>query len=256
MSVYLTLGEAARQVTVTKSTLHRAINDGRLSANRDEQGHYQIDPAELFRVFEPVARNSPSDDSEQSRDSHWDESERVAEHSGTPRNRSEDESIRWFQQQIEELQEEQAELRKENQEKENRLSELRSAMAALPSPESVQAEKERLEREHNERLERQKETHAAMLAREQSQQAKAIAIEKQAREKLAEEMEQNESKWQSALAARKQEIQKAREASEALAQQTEEERQKRHALNKQLQALESRGLIARLLNRKPKSVAG
>ncbi len=44
-----------------------------------------------------------------------------------------------FQKQIEELQQEKADLRKENSEKDERLSELRLAMAALPSPESVQA---------------------------------------------------------------------------------------------------------------------
>jgi len=256
MSVYLTLGEAARQVTVTKSTLHRAINDGRLSANRDDQGHYQIDPAELFRVFEPVTRNTPSNDSEQDRNPARDDTVPSMEHSGTPRNSVADDSVRWYQQQIEELQEEKAELRKDNEEKGERLSELRQAMAALPSPESVEAEKERLRREHEAQLERQKETHAAMLAREQTQQAKAVAIEKQAREELAEEIQKKESEWQSALASRKLEIQKAREASEALNRETEEERLKGEALARKIQELESRGLIARLLNRKPKPVAG
>lgn len=256
MSVYLTLGEAARQVTVTKSTLHRAIHDGRLSANRDAQGHYQIDPAELFRVFEPVTRNTERDDTEQDRNPSRNGAEQLMEHAGTPRDSAEDESIRWFQQQIEELQEEKAELRKENEEKDDRLNELRLAMAALPSPESVQAEKERLQREHQQQLERQKETHAAMLAREQTQQAKAVALEKQAREELAEEIQKKEMDWQSALASRKLEIEKARAASEALKQQTEEERLKGEALAKKIQALESRGLFARLLNRKSKPVAG
>lgn len=135
MSVHLTLGEAARQVTVTKSTLHRAIHDGRLSANRDDQGHYQIDPAELFRVFDPVARNASSNDSEQASDVSRDDPERVEEHLGTPRNTAKSDSVRWFQQQIEELQEETSELRRENEEKDSRLTELRLAMAALPSPE-------------------------------------------------------------------------------------------------------------------------
>jgi len=256
MSVYLTLGEAARQVTVTKSTLHRAINDGRLSANRDDQGHYQIDPAELFRVFEPVTRNAPSNDSEQDRYPFRDDAAPTMEHPGTQRNSAADDSVRWYQQQIEELQEEKAELRKDNDEKGERLNELRQAMAALPSPESVQAEKERLRQEHEAQLERQKETHAAMLAREQTLQAKAVALEKQAREELAEEIQKKESEWQSALASRKLEIQKAREASEALNRETEEERMKGEALARKIQELESRGLIARLLNRKSKPVAG
>jgi len=256
MSVHLTLGEAARQVTVTKSTLHRAIHDGRLSANRDDQGHYQIDPAELFRVFEPVNRDASSNDSEQGMDVSRNESERVEEHIGTPRNTANSDSVRWFQQQIEELQDETAELRRENEEKDSRLTELRLAMAALPSPESVQEEKERLQREHEEQLKRQQETHAAMLAREQNHQAKVIAKEKQAREQQAQEIDQKETQWQSALEIRQREIQQAREASEALSREREEERKKGEALTKKLQELESRGLIARLFNRKPKSVTG
>ena len=47
----LTLGEAAREVGKTKTALANAIKSGRLSATRDDKGQYQIDPAELFRVY-------------------------------------------------------------------------------------------------------------------------------------------------------------------------------------------------------------
>jgi hypothetical protein len=61
----LTLGQAAKLAGKSKSTLTRAIRAGRLSAaHRDDSG-YQIDPAELCRVYdvrpatpETVARNS------------------------------------------------------------------------------------------------------------------------------------------------------------------------------------------------------
>ncbi len=46
-----TLGEAAREVGKTKTALANAIKSGRLSATRDDKGQYQIDPAELFRVY-------------------------------------------------------------------------------------------------------------------------------------------------------------------------------------------------------------
>lgn len=46
------LGEAAKEVGKSKTTLTRAIKSGRLSAHRREDGSYQIDPAELFRVYE------------------------------------------------------------------------------------------------------------------------------------------------------------------------------------------------------------
>jgi predicted site-specific integrase-resolvase len=46
-----TLGTAAHAAGVSKSTLRRAIDNGRLSATRREDGSYEIDPAELARVF-------------------------------------------------------------------------------------------------------------------------------------------------------------------------------------------------------------
>ncbi len=49
----LTLRDAAQQVGANKTTLLRAIKAGRLSARRTEAGSYMIDPAELFRVYEP-----------------------------------------------------------------------------------------------------------------------------------------------------------------------------------------------------------
>src|SRR5215211_1879213 len=47
------LREAALQAGVDKSTIHRAIQSGRLSAARTENGGYSIDAAELLRVYPP-----------------------------------------------------------------------------------------------------------------------------------------------------------------------------------------------------------
>ena len=47
----LSLIEAARVSGQSKSTIWRAVNSGRLSATRTYTGDYQIDPAELHRVF-------------------------------------------------------------------------------------------------------------------------------------------------------------------------------------------------------------
>lgn len=47
----LSMGQAARETGVSKATIHRAIKSGRLSALRQDDGSYQIDPAELFRVY-------------------------------------------------------------------------------------------------------------------------------------------------------------------------------------------------------------
>jgi hypothetical protein len=52
----LSLGQAAKEIGLDKSTISRAITRGKLSAQRKESGGYEIDPAELIRVFPPAAR--------------------------------------------------------------------------------------------------------------------------------------------------------------------------------------------------------
>lgn len=47
----VTLGQAARLTGTSKTTLTRAIKAGRLSATRQDDGSYRIDPAELARVY-------------------------------------------------------------------------------------------------------------------------------------------------------------------------------------------------------------
>jgi len=50
-----TLGSAAKATGLSKSTLSRALKAGRISATRSDAGAYEIDPAELHRIFPPVA---------------------------------------------------------------------------------------------------------------------------------------------------------------------------------------------------------
>ena len=56
--MYLSLGQAAKETGMDKSTISRAIKSGKLSATRKENGGYEIDPAELFRVFAPVSKDT------------------------------------------------------------------------------------------------------------------------------------------------------------------------------------------------------
>lgn len=49
-----TLGTAAVSAGLAKSTVLRAIKGGRLSAQRDSNGQWTIDPAEFHRVFPPL----------------------------------------------------------------------------------------------------------------------------------------------------------------------------------------------------------
>lgn len=47
-----TLNEAAKAVGKSKTTIHRAIKLGKISASKLESGAYAIDPSELHRVFQ------------------------------------------------------------------------------------------------------------------------------------------------------------------------------------------------------------
>jgi len=50
----LTITEAANQTGLTRAAIHKAIKSGRLSATKDDSGNFQIDAAELFRIYQPV----------------------------------------------------------------------------------------------------------------------------------------------------------------------------------------------------------
>jgi hypothetical protein len=49
-----TLGQAAKATGKSRPTIQRAIKSGAISAAKAEDGSYEIDPAELHRVFQPV----------------------------------------------------------------------------------------------------------------------------------------------------------------------------------------------------------
>ena len=46
-----TLGTAAKATGKAKTTISRAIDNGRISAKKNDKGEWEIDPAELHRVF-------------------------------------------------------------------------------------------------------------------------------------------------------------------------------------------------------------
>ena len=49
-----TLGEAAIAVGKSKATISKAIKTGRISAEKQLNGSYKIDPSELHRVYPPT----------------------------------------------------------------------------------------------------------------------------------------------------------------------------------------------------------
>lgn len=59
----LTLGQAAKEAGISKPSLSVAIKKGRLSANKNDSGVYEIDPAELFRVYPKKQEANPLDNS-------------------------------------------------------------------------------------------------------------------------------------------------------------------------------------------------
>ena len=52
--MHYTLGTAAKATGKSKPTIHRAIKSGKISAEKDVNGDWIIQPAELHRVFPPV----------------------------------------------------------------------------------------------------------------------------------------------------------------------------------------------------------
>lgn len=56
-----TLGQAAQATGKSKMTIQRVIKKGVISANKTESGEWEIDPAELHRVFPIVTESDGSD---------------------------------------------------------------------------------------------------------------------------------------------------------------------------------------------------
>jgi excisionase family DNA binding protein len=59
-----TLGQAAKATGVSKPTISEAIKKGKISAVRKENGSFEIDPAELHRVYPPLASSASKDEPE------------------------------------------------------------------------------------------------------------------------------------------------------------------------------------------------
>jgi hypothetical protein len=58
--MYLSLNKAAKEAGISKSTLSDALQNGRLTARKDDKGRWQIDPAALFQVFPRTSPNKHS----------------------------------------------------------------------------------------------------------------------------------------------------------------------------------------------------
>lgn len=66
--MFYTLGTAAKATGKTKTAIAESIKKGRISASRDDFGRYQIDPAELHRVYPPLSEVDRLKDRQEGRD--------------------------------------------------------------------------------------------------------------------------------------------------------------------------------------------
>ena len=51
-----TLSAAAAATGLNKTSILRAIKSGKISGSKDEHGYWQVEPAELHRVYPPAAK--------------------------------------------------------------------------------------------------------------------------------------------------------------------------------------------------------
>jgi excisionase family DNA binding protein len=60
-----TLAAAATATGLSKSTILRAIKDGEIAGTKDQRGEWRVEPAELYRIYPPVARRHAGSDAAQ-----------------------------------------------------------------------------------------------------------------------------------------------------------------------------------------------
>jgi chromosome segregation ATPase len=57
----LSLNKASQEAGIAKKTLLSAIASGKMTAPKNTKGHYEIDPAELFRAFPKTSSETVSE---------------------------------------------------------------------------------------------------------------------------------------------------------------------------------------------------
>ena len=75
--MFYTLGTAAKATGKTKTAIAESIKKGRISASRDDFGRYQIDPAELHRVYPPLSEVNRSKDRQEGRGETYELTEKI-----------------------------------------------------------------------------------------------------------------------------------------------------------------------------------
>jgi len=247
----VSITEAARLVRKGRQTLYNHNEKGKISFTKTEEGKPGIDTSELQRVYGKLYISADKVNTVvEDKDTH-------SHTAGQPdltntnttgvrkNNLSKHDSLdvetnstlSWFIEQVDETKQALADTQAELAEREHTLAELRKTIALLPSPESVERrlaeQANRLKRQHNEIIEAERGRLVQELVRQQ--------------ERATRQSEQ----WQRSIEDQKIEIEQARAAADELRQRELEQTATLKTERDRIMALESRGLIARLLNKKP-----
>lgn len=276
----VSISQAAKLVRKGRQTLYNHNNKGKLSFTRTEEGKPGVDTSELERVYgklylpadkiESIVRPSTSEPNKffnKSLDTNSDRRKKVDSVAfqsdndiGNPvhdetvptgvnnladaqlsnsvsMNMDTVSTLSWFVEQLDQAKKNLADTKAELAERNHTLTELRKAIAVLPSPESVDQrlaeQADQLAKQHNKTIEAEREQLARVLAEQRARTA------------------QESERWQQSIAERKSEIRQARaEADEIRLREAEQARQL-SLVQQRVDALESRGIFARLFNKKP-----
>lgn len=240
----VSISKAAKLVRKGRQTLYNHNDKGTLSFTTTVDGKPGIDTAELVRVYGKLYM--PADDVETVVQDTQDSIGQSAAGQSTAQNRVSNtvsmdkdaaSTLSWFMEQVDEAKEELEQTQAELEDRERSLSELRQAMASLPSPESV-------EKRLKEQADHLKQQHHKVLDAERQLQAKTLAKQKQIEASRRDE-------WEQSIKDRQLEIQQARAEADEIRQREKEHVDALKSERDRVAALESRGLIARLLNKKP-----
>ena len=112
-----TLGQAAKATGKQKSTILEAIRNGRISAAKNDLGRYQIDPAELHRVYPPIVQT-----------------EREATQTNPYKTELLEEKIKFLEREIARLERQEADLREDRDHWRKQATALLTDQRAKPEP--------------------------------------------------------------------------------------------------------------------------
>jgi len=247
----VSITEAAKLVRKGRQTLYNHNEKGKLSFTKTDDGKPGIDTSELQRVYGKLYMSADKVNEVVQEKVSRSHSSRQPDflNSGVSRARETNVSkpglmdiqtsstLSWFIEQVDESKQALADAKAELMERDQTLAELRKTIAVLPSPESVERrlaeQANQLERQHNEIIEAERGRLAQMLAEQQ---------------KLAQRQSEQ---WQQSLEDQKVEIQRAKAAADEMRQRESEQAKILKTERDRIVALESRGFIARLFNKKP-----